>query len=535
MKRFFIFIFILFTGIMSYGCKAKDDFTEFSTEYNNIDDDIKYTVEQIFLSKTFQTTDPSVDIINKNGNIKIKAALGLTECSSVEVEKVTLNNNNVKIHVRPNYKEDELQISVPQIVLDIPSSYFKNINNYNFELVNEDPNPLKLKFTSSDVLSKINSQFKISSNRMPEISLERDQENHLIWNIFYKGIFDRNNNQIPIIDLDIMVDSSNGEIIEFEKSFIASSVDNGSVLSYFPNESIVYKKSILDSDKNKTKEELWSYDFSSEEESILFSSDFNISAAKFSPKNNHIAFLEENNGRSNLYIIDRSNKRPYQISFKEDFNPRYINWDNDNSLFLIENKSNSSKIVKYNLIDDQIIDIAQINKVIEFIEPYKDEFIVVQSDDESTKFKKNIFKTNNWIDFSFIDNGSSPEIINDNLFYVQKDNKSEVNQLYLYNLKKNSKVDHIASNISNYNIISKDLISYVRKNPENNLDSMYKYNLKSSEEEQVLSLVGEKSYYDSKHNQVYSNITLPFESEKQDLIYMIDVEKIMAINNMNKK
>ncbi len=43
----------------------------------------------IVLSKGFQSTDPNVEILKKNNNLKLLASLGIVESSGVTIDKIT--------------------------------------------------------------------------------------------------------------------------------------------------------------------------------------------------------------------------------------------------------------------------------------------------------------------------------------------------------------------------------------------------------------------------------------------------------------
>ena len=191
MKQFLFFVIVGFMMLILLSCSpinnvpmtVEDDMT-FEEEQ------IKYNIEQIIFSKSFQSTEPSVEVISNKNNVKILASLGLAEYSDIIINKIVKKGNIINIHVS-GIKGDNPSLSVPQIIMELIELNI-NKDNITFNIVFDDYDQVKIKFGINDIINKIQSHFKIATNRLPTYNLLKE-DNNIIWDISYKGVFDREN------------------------------------------------------------------------------------------------------------------------------------------------------------------------------------------------------------------------------------------------------------------------------------------------------------------------------------------------------
>lgn len=520
MKRVLIFIVTIFISFLCFGCGSID---KNDLETRNVEE-MEFKVEKILLSKSFQSTDQSIEVINKGKNTKLVLSLGLTESSGVEVGKIIRRDNEINIHVSSIYDDENLQLAVPQVTLEIEKPDFTKIKDFKFNIVYDDFKPLKIKIGLNEVLSKIQSHFKISANASPHINLTKSNDN-IIWDIFYDTIFDRDNPKVPLVSLSVSIDANSGDVLESKKIFISSSIDHGHVLSYIPNNYLLYKKPIENSSREDLKEQLWAYDLSSGEKSLVFSSNFKIHSAKYSPNLSYLSIIETSNNGAELYIVPKKDQKAYKICSEIGFNPKIMEWKDDNNLYLIEHVDQSSFIYSYNVEQDITDKLAQVNSSIDNLIIEEDIFLIVEAEEKD--YNKKISSTSDWKNFNFIDYGFNPKFIGrDKLAYLQKDEKLDSNSLCLYDIRADENIHVMDGNISTFQIHSKENISYVKNNPSHNNFTLSKYSLEDKDEIHMATLISDKVYYDTKREIVYANITLPFEHDKPEMIYLIDLSKL---------
>lgn len=525
MKRSLIIIVAICLTLIAFGCRSNDTSpTNYGSRILKDDERINYTVDQILLSQSFQSTEPSIEVTSKKNTIKVVASLGLTESSGVKINKLVKRGNEVDIHVSGIYDESKLKLAVPHLTLEITTPRFSKNEDLKFNIVKDDYRPLKIKFGVNETLSKIQSHFKISPTGAPIINLTRLKDD-IIWDITYESIFDRENPQNPLINLSASIDANSGDILDFEKTFISSTIDDGHILDYISDNYILYKKPVKSISSEDSEEQLWSYNLLTQEKNMLFSSNFKIHSAKYSDNLSYISIIESSDKGTGLYIIPRSDQKTYKVSFEDIFNPKIMTWKDDNNLYLIEKTNKESIVFSYHVDKNTSNRVAKVNKDIESLIIRDNWFLILEKGEDN--FNKIISTTLDWEIFDFIDYGYNPGFIGGSkLGFLQKDEKLHTNSLILYNIKDQENINIIGDNITTFQILSDDLISYVNNNPNYNNFTLVKYSLKDESKEDLASLVEDRVFYDPKRNSIYANITLPFESDKQEIIYSIDLTKL---------
>lgn len=529
MKQFLFFVIVGFMMLILLSCSpinnvpmtVEDDMT-FEEEQ------IKYNIEQIIFSKSFQSTEPSVEVISNKNNVKILASLGLAEYSDIIINKIVKKGNIINIHVS-GIKGDNPSLSVPQIIMELIELNI-NKDNITFNIVFDDYDQVKIKFGINDIINKIQSHFKIATNRLPTYNLLKE-DNNIIWDISYKGVFDRENPILPLINLSILIDANSGEIIESEKTIVSSSLDHGHILDYVPEDYMLYKKIISNNDEDeKLSEQLWFINPLSKEKAQLYTTDYKIAVAQFNADKTYISLIETNEDKNDLYIISLEDKRVFKIPFKTKFNPRRMKWKDINTLYLLGNDQDTSTIYSYNLESNETRVVKKIDKVIDNLIINDDIFIVTE------KFKdeinRNIYLTTDWDTYKLIDNGFNVKFLSDDLIaYLKKIEKNDNNFLFIYDLKNEEIVAIIEGNISNYHLFNDDELIYVNQNTNNADYTIAKYSISDKSTEDVTTIIGNRIYYDENNNIIYLNILLPFEDNKTEMIYSISVDKLNNVKN----
>lgn len=523
MKRVLLII-ALFIILLSSSCRRNNISTSELVENTTYEEEeINYEIEQILFSKSFQSVDPVVEVITKNNKLKILASLGLSEHTDVNIEKIVKKGNEINIHVSGTNNRKNLRLAVPQVVMELKKVNTKNINDIKFNIVYDDYKPVKIKFSINDILNKVQAHFKVSLKSMPEFNLIKNKDT-IIWNIKYNNVFVKEESGIPLVNLTAEVDANDGKIIESEKTYISSFLDNGHILNYIPEKYVLYKKSIKDDETNNILEQLWSYDILNGKKTLIYSSHYKISLAEFSPDLKYICLIEINDHNSDLFVISKDDLKPYKVFFEDNFYPKSICWSKDNILYLIDN-ANRTTVYSYD-IENHIIDlIGTINKKIENFITMDNKFIILEKNQDEFNYMISI--TNDWSSFQNLVLGFKPKFINENLIsYLEKDNKNDTNTLVLYDLKDREVIRKINENILSYEVLPDGNISYINKNTDNNNYTLFKYSIDDRNASQIANLIGDKIYYAEDKNTVYLNVILPFENEKTEAIYSIDLTKL---------
>lgn len=521
MKRIlYLFILIIITLFLQGCVNSKQKLLS----SDSMEEEIHYNLEQVLLSKGFQSIEPKVEILKKGSHVKLLASLGLVESSGVYINKITRKGNEVNIYVHNQIDNNNLKIAVPQIIFDIKGSKLKNLENIKFNIINENYKPLSIKLGVNDVINKINSAFKVTTHTTPTLDLA-NIDNNLFWNITYNSILDRSNLETPLINLSVQINANSGEIVKSTKSFLSSLIDEGQILDYVPDSYLLYKKSGIDLDKGVNVESLWYFDIKNNTKTMLFSSKFNIFSASFSPDIKYVSLIEVNSDSSELYVIPVEDKRAYKVSFEKPTTPKIIKWQDNNNLYIVENNNENSKIFKYNILENEVTHLSDIDKNIVSLRIARDSFLIVEGDDH--KINLRIYITKDWKDLKLKDFGFSPYFIDENkIAYLKNDEKEDKNYLIIEDALSKKQYDSIDINVANYTILSQDKILIVEKTQHQYDFNLLEYDINTKAITTLANIKSDRVFYNKEKNLLYGNLIVPFESEKQEIIYSVELSKL---------
>ena len=265
MKKFlFLLIFVFFLYSLT-GCQLLEN-KSFTLKERAEEETLNFKIENIVLSKGFQSTDPSVEILKKGDSPRLMASLGIVESSGVTVDKITKSQNSVNIYINKISDKGKAQLAIPQIMIEIQSPMEEKLEDLSFNIINQNYEPIHLKFNKKEILNSIYSQHKISTNNVPNVSLTKPNDN-IIWNVDFKNIYDKENYKSPLINFNVKVDALTGKIIDSKKINISNYIDDGHLLDYIPNKYILYKKQ--ETNKDGDFENLWAYDIKTKEKNTF--------------------------------------------------------------------------------------------------------------------------------------------------------------------------------------------------------------------------------------------------------------------------
>ena len=239
-----------------------------------------------------------------------------------------------------------------------------------------------------------------------------------------------------------------------------------------------------------------------------------------------ISLVENNDNKRELYIIPIDDAKAYKVIFNDPINPLSVNWKDNNNLYIIDNNESSS-IYTYNLRNNETNLVNTYDLNIIGIKNIKSNAIITAL--EENKLNKKIIFTNNWQDLKFVDYGFNVKFIDENrICYLKNTEKEDKNALYIYDLDTNKKMDVIDLNLSNYSIITENKLLLIEKNQSNNDYTVHGYDLGDEVLTTISNINSDNVYYNIEKNLIYVNLTIPFENEKHELIYAVDLKKLSA-------
>lgn len=528
MKRLLSLFLIISIAVSLVGCKI-DDLPFLDKDVETIDEsqELKYKIDKVILSKGYQSIEPKVEVVKKSNDIRLLVSVGLLESSGVTVDQIVKNGNIIDIHIVNEISKDNIQLVVPQIILDLKNTKSINIDDMKFNIINENYKPLVIKLGVSDVINKVKSDFNVTANNAPEVDLRLIDE-MLIWSITYNSIFDKDNPETPLVNLSVELDANSGEILQSTKGFISSYIDEGTILDYVMDKYILYRKSDIDSITGLETYSLWYYDIERHEKTRIYSTNNIISTAAFSVDFKNISVIENDGTSNNLFIITKDEKRAYKVLFDDMVSPTLVRWYDKNNIYALINLIDQTNIYKYNIKTDKIELVVELDKNIADLRINDNSFLLTENIENN--INKNIYLATNLEELKFIDFGFNPRFANSNtIAYLKSNEDDERNLMHIYSVKDKKEYDVIDMNISSIYILPNDELFIVEKNTGNNDFTIHEYELKSKTLTPITMVNSDNIYYNKSRHLVYVDLLVPFESEKTEIIYSVDLTKLSSL------
>lgn len=526
MKKVLFLLISIVLVFTAYGCNINEE-NPFSINENLEEKPINYKIDKIILSKGFQSIEPGVEIIKKNSNLKLLASIGLIESSGVKIDNITKSGNEVNIYIDRILDKDSIQLAVPQIIIEIDDPIIKKFEELNFNIINKNYDTIPLKFSKSQILNKIYSQFKIAPNTIPDVQLTKEKDN-IFWNIYFQNIFDKENPKSPLVNFTVEADARTGEILNSKKDAISNYIDDGYLLDYLPNSYLLYKRQHVE--KDNEYESLWTYNIKTRERNKVYTSKDKIHSALFSPDNKYISLIELGGTKADLYIIPMSDKVAYKITPVNHLQPRLIKWKDNTNLYIVNIDENKSTLLTYNVKENSPKVKFDLNLTVEAFDISDDNFIFIENHEDS--INKNIYLTKNGLDFKKIDTGFKATFFNNNnIIYLKNIEKEDKNTLHIYDIKTKNERNNLERDITNYFKLNKEDIIFIEKNTCNNDYTLARYNIIENSIIPIAKIINDKIFYDPAQEIGYINLIPPFDDNKDNVIYCINLKKLNIIND----
>ncbi|MCF6465458.1 DPP IV N-terminal domain-containing protein [Clostridium sp. Cult2] len=528
MKKILLNLIILALALIAFGCSFNEEKPFSAMEENVEEKSLSYKIEKIALSKGFQSTESNVEILKKAKNLKILANIGLVESSGVKVEKITKSGKTINIYIDRLLSQGEIQLAVPQIILEIQDPIDEKLEELKFNIVNQNYNPISIKFNKNQILDKIYTQFKIEPSSIPDVKLTKLSE-QIFWHISFTNIFDKENTNSPLINLNVKVDALTGEVLDSAKDAISTYIDDGYLLDYIPNNYILYKRYQVEN--GIEFETLWTYNIETKQRGKLYTSKDKIQSAAFSPDNQYVSVIEIDENKSDLYIIPRQEKTAYKITPSTFLHPKLMKWKDDNTLYFVNIKDELSTILTYDLKENKSKVVFEIDKNIESFDVFNDKLIFAESGQDS--LNNDIYFSENGIEPQKIGTGFKISFLDDqNILYLENIEEENKNILHLYNVN-NASENRLDEDIANYLKLDKTNIVLIEKNTHNNDYTINKFNTEKKVLIPIAKINSSKIFYDSDNEKGYMNLCPPYKEDNLDIIYSVDLKKLNVANIKN--
>lgn len=527
MKKILILFTIITLILAASGCNLTED-GPLQTMEKLEEESLSYKIEKIVLSKGFQSIEPSVEVLNKNSNLKLLISTGLIESSGVTINRITKSGKEINIYIDRLLEKGKVQLAVPQIMIEVEEPVVEKLEELNYNIISQNYEPIALKFNKSQILNKIYSQYKISPNTVPTVDLTK-RKDQLFWDISFNSIFDKENHESPLVNFNVKVDAYTGDVLDLEKDDISTYVDDGSLLDYIPHSCLLYKRQHENKD-NKTYESLWSYNIETGEKKKLYTSKDKIQSALFSPNNKYVSLIEMDDNKTDLYIIMVSNNATYKVTSVNYLHPKLMKWKDENSLYFVDINGHRSTLLTYDVEENSSKVQFDLGISVDDFDVFNGNFLFVESQDDS--LNKTIYLKEKDMELEEIDKGFKATFINENnIAYLKNLEKEDKNTFHIYDIKKQEEINDLDYDISNYFKLDEGNMILIEKNTCNNDFTLNKYNMVNGHILPIAKISSDKVFYDAVRERGYIALAPPLDNKKDNAIYSIDLSKLRAMDD----
>ena len=504
--------------------KLKNTVNDFDTNSESLKEvPVNFTIKKSILSKGYQSTSPNVEVTNSKGKVlSFLVNLGIVECNNVKIDKITRSNNEINIYTSKVTEDKQLDIYVPQFLVQVDNIDNIVLDDLKFNIVNTNYEPLILNYDMKEATNNIKAQFGIVSRYVSDSNLVRENEK-LYWHISIFNALKKDDPLSPLINFSGKVDVDSGNIIDPESKALSTVIDKGTILDFKSGSFIVYSQENLVN--NISKESIWIYDILNNTKNQLYNTKNSILSAKLSPDSKQIAFIENNKDKSDVFIInldDSSIKKVSDSNYRHAFN---MNWNNKNLYITDSTKADSSSVILYNGDTNESNFLFSVDKTISSIDIYNDNFLLSTFDKDIQD--SNLYLTNDGSNLTKIDKGINGVFFKDNIVYKKYEKKKDSNKLWMYNL--NTKKTSQLFDGDVFSFFTKDDSIFLKTKLKGDSQySLMSYNITDNSNNVILKNIDNFFFYDNSNNKVYINIESPINTSKNNIIHLLNNDALQA-------
>ena len=524
MKSFLRVILLLHILLFITGCKSdglspllyKDKPQDKSTASKDSAPNLNYTIDKVTLSKNYQTVNPTVEVIKNGLNANLLISLGIVQSTGVDVDKIEKSENDINIYIHNQNEDDEGQIVVPQILLHLDDLTGKDIQEMNIKIINQNYNPIKSNIDIGEAISKIKSSLKISTSTFPETTIEQ-KDDKLFLDLNFTNAIDLMDNENSIINLHVVIDATDGKIIQSDKEAVSSLIDRGDILEYVSNKYIFYKKESESKDARNTS--LWVYDISNDSKEKIYDTKNKITSLKFNVESGKLFLIESFLEYSELYIIDIKDLKAYKATLDKDISPSIGLWKDKDNIILLEKDDSASSVYNLNIITNDLDYVSHIDSDVKEIQCSNDNFIFSLENEKT----KELYITKDFKEIELIDKGINPTFLDDSTIgYLKHDSLKNKNILWLYDIDKGAINSYTDLNIKEF-FKWGDNLGIIEKNQIGSDNPLYIYDFEKQKLEFITSIKSDKVFLNTEKNILYVNFSIDFDETKIPIISFIEL------------
>ena len=520
MKRTSSLLLIIIILFLTSGCSLPFLRDARKVQGQQLDPDPEFSVEQVVLSQGFQNTDPRVELVRRNSQIRLLVSPGIVRSAGMEVSDIRLEDGTYNIYlVNSSYASAKLVI--PQITILLSNVSQSQADSLKFNIVHENYTPVAVNHGIVDTLNRIRSDFRIASDSYPEISLI-EEENDLLWAIRYDGIYDTENLEIPVINMRLKVSTSSGKVLEYSKELVSSLVDKGTIIQFSAGRGILYSRK----DAEESDSELWFHDLETGDSSLVYRTFSDLASAHLSPDNSHVALLERSGDNVAAYVVSMDDRRAVRIGMEKNLVPEQLLWNSSHEIYILTQYAESqSKVLLYDMDENKSRISKNMQMDISRFRAKGDHILLTEF--VPKELNNRVLFSDGRNGFRFVDYGFSPDLLDDELGMYLKNHEADTsNTLHIFDLDSLESRYESDFDVASVNRVSEHQLLLVERLPGNNNFQAHVLYLEDFQTRLIGYVNSSRMFYNLDTDVVFGNINIPYRSDTLDIIYSMDASDI---------
>lgn len=383
--------------------------------------EISFVLRKINYLKEINVQNDRVEF-DKNDSSLLSMVIKPCLTDDIEVSSVVYKKG--KFHILLKSKNDSKKVCTPYISIKLLNKLPDDIEADDFVIDKENIKTIDIKYTKDNAINYVKQKYNLIAN-IPD-SADLIYTDKAIWLIKYKFVYDKNDYEHPIKNININFDANQGRVLSVNEEDISKFIDNGTIFALNTKSAFYYNKK-LDNNNN-----IYIFDIKNKESKKIMSFDGSIKSIYKNNGNDDILINFKDSSSKLRSVVYFKNKKEFKfINYKDDLDVVDANFKGSDTLLIVSKGSlNETKILELDINDENYMELftAEDNIIrASYIGGY---YVYLSKYDVNQM----LYITKDFEDYDFIDEVENYYYIDENSFVYRNDNEIEGVNLYVYNL-----------------------------------------------------------------------------------------------------
>lgn len=406
-----------------------DEINDKSEEIDNTEEvelsenkEVQFVIRKINYYKEIDVQNDRVELDKNDSSL---LSMVIKPCLTNDIELTSIVYKKGKFHIKLKSNSSSKNVSTPYISVKLLNKLPDGVEADDFVFDKENIKTIEIKYTKDNAINYVKQKYNLIAN-LPDAA-DLVYVDKPIWKIKYKFVYDKNDYDHPIKNLNIDFDANAGKVLSVREEDISKFIDNGSVFSINTKLCMYYNKKLDDTNN------IYIYDINKAKSKIIttFKGDIK-SVYKSNTSDDIIINYKEKGSLLKSIIYSKGNDECIKIAYKDEMNIIDANIKNKDSIIAIDkNEKNESIIYEINLQDESYFEVFRAEDNIVRASYINDYYVYLSKYD----INQMLYITKDFENYDFIDEVENYYFADEKSFVYLSNNKLEGTCLYEYNLK----------------------------------------------------------------------------------------------------